>query len=209
MQVKSISCRRLQGEHSAILLTFIKLPFVIKTFVLSSLNGILRQVLLYPACRELTRGQKFHSSARNYEWNLERTSNSSQSTCPVGRVYRTRALGIITWGSRITYYSLMFFIAYAFKGHVHAFAGRVKVVSHSSCRTSAIFSYFCPLLTLCLFDTYSALFLSSSISGTSLCTRIPRFILAGSRAQLDIPMNATWYTENTHQDDQRFWDFDN
>ena len=45
----------------------------------------------------------------------------------------------------MTYYSLMFFIAYAFKGHVHAFAGRVKVESHSSCRTSAIFKYFCPL----------------------------------------------------------------
>ena len=28
-------CRMLQGEHSAILLTFIKLPFDIKTFVLS------------------------------------------------------------------------------------------------------------------------------------------------------------------------------
>ena len=28
-------CRILQGEHSAILLTFIKLPFAIKTFVLS------------------------------------------------------------------------------------------------------------------------------------------------------------------------------
>ena len=28
-------CRMLHGEHSAILLTFIKLPFVIKTFVLS------------------------------------------------------------------------------------------------------------------------------------------------------------------------------
>ena len=28
-------CRMLQGEHSAILLTFIKLPFSIKTFVLS------------------------------------------------------------------------------------------------------------------------------------------------------------------------------
>ena len=28
-------CRMLQGEHSAILLTFIKLPFVINTFVLS------------------------------------------------------------------------------------------------------------------------------------------------------------------------------
>ena len=29
-------CRMLQGEHSAILPTFIKLPFVIKIFVLSS-----------------------------------------------------------------------------------------------------------------------------------------------------------------------------
>ena len=28
-------CRMLQGEHSVILLTFIKLPFVIKIFVLS------------------------------------------------------------------------------------------------------------------------------------------------------------------------------
>ena len=28
-------CRMLQGEHSGILSTFIKLPFVIKTFVLS------------------------------------------------------------------------------------------------------------------------------------------------------------------------------
>ena len=28
-------CRRLQGEHSSILSTFIKLPFVIKIFVLS------------------------------------------------------------------------------------------------------------------------------------------------------------------------------
>ena len=33
----------------------------------------------------------------------------------------------------------MFFIAYAFNGHVHTFAGRVKVV------ISTIFEYFCPL----------------------------------------------------------------
>ena len=37
----------LQGEHSAILLTLIKLPFVIKIFVLSFLSGCLRHVLLY------------------------------------------------------------------------------------------------------------------------------------------------------------------
>ena len=29
--------------------------------------------------------------------------------------------------SHITYYFLMFFIAYAFKGQVHVFAGRVKI----------------------------------------------------------------------------------
>ena len=40
----------LQGEHSAILSTFIKLPFVIKIFVLSILRGGLRQVLLYNCC---------------------------------------------------------------------------------------------------------------------------------------------------------------
>ena len=39
----------------------------------------------------------------------------------------------------------MFFIAYAFKGQVHVFAGQVKIVSHSSSRTSAILKYFCPL----------------------------------------------------------------
>ena len=32
------------------------------------------------------RGQTFHSSTCNYKWNLERTSNSSQSTRPVGLV---------------------------------------------------------------------------------------------------------------------------
>ena len=39
-------CRMLQGEHSAIPSTFIKLPFV-KTFVLTFMSGRLRQVLLY------------------------------------------------------------------------------------------------------------------------------------------------------------------
>ena len=40
-------CRMLRGEHSAILLTFIKLPFVIKIFVLSILSDPFTQVLLY------------------------------------------------------------------------------------------------------------------------------------------------------------------
>ena len=50
----------------------------------------------------------------------------------------------------LTYYSLIFFIVYAFKGQIHVFAGRVKIVSHSSCRTSAILKYFCHLA--CMFD---------------------------------------------------------
>ena len=36
--------------------------------------------------KSVCRGQKIHLSTRNYEWTLERTSNSSQSTGPVGRV---------------------------------------------------------------------------------------------------------------------------
>ena len=46
MHVKSIA-ERSKGEHSTILLTFIKLLFVIKAFALSVLSGCLRQVLLY------------------------------------------------------------------------------------------------------------------------------------------------------------------
>ena len=40
-------CRMLQREHSAILLTVIKLPVVMKVFVLSILSGRFTQVLLY------------------------------------------------------------------------------------------------------------------------------------------------------------------
>ena len=61
---------------------------------------------------------------------------------------RTSALGRTTRGSRITYYSLMFFIAYTFKGQVYVFVGWVKIVSHLSCRTSTILKYFCPLIIL-------------------------------------------------------------
>ena len=71
-------------------------------------------------------------------------SNSSQSTRPVS----TSPTGRVLWEELleevITYYSLMFFIAYVFKGPVHVFAGRVKILSHSSSRTSAILKYFCP-----------------------------------------------------------------
>ena len=43
----------------------------------------------------------------------------------------------------------MFFNAYAFKGQVHVFAGWVKILSPSSCRTSAIFKYIVPWTVLC------------------------------------------------------------
>ena len=47
--------------------------------------------------------------------------------------------------SHIAYYSLMLFVAYAFKSQVHVFEGRLKILSHSSCRTRVILKYFCPL----------------------------------------------------------------
>ena len=34
----------------------------------------------------IMQGTKIHSSTRNYEWNLERMTNSSQSTHPVGQM---------------------------------------------------------------------------------------------------------------------------
>ena len=40
-------CRMLQGEHSAILSTFIKLPFVIKSLFCLFSRGRFTQVLLY------------------------------------------------------------------------------------------------------------------------------------------------------------------
>ena len=45
---------------------------------------------------------------------------------------------------QVCVYSHMFLIAYALKGQVRVFAGQVKIVSHSSCRTSAILKYFFP-----------------------------------------------------------------
>ena len=41
-------CRMLQGEHSAILLTFIKLPSVIKIFVLSIFEWTLKRGFIVP-----------------------------------------------------------------------------------------------------------------------------------------------------------------
>ena len=72
----------LQGEHSAILLTFIKLPFVIKIFVLSIFSGRFTQVLLY----------MFTSLAvmvDNFERSLKQTDNwfSRPISTNVGQKY--------------------------------------------------------------------------------------------------------------------------
>ena len=55
--------------------------------------------------------------------------------------------GVPSTAALVTYYSHMLFIAYTFKGQVHdiVFAGGLKIVSHSSCRTSTLLKYFCTL----------------------------------------------------------------
>ena len=87
------------------------------------------------------RGQIFHSPPRNYKWNLERMNNSSLSTCPVGRVLWEELLE----GAILHITPLCYLLHNAFKGQLHVFAGWVKIVSHLSCRTSAILKYFCRL----------------------------------------------------------------
>ena len=75
-------------------------------------------------------------------------SNSSQSTrptrrvltCPTRRVLWEELLGEVIL--HIT--PLCSLLKNTFKGQMHVFAGQVKTVSHSSCRTSAILKYFCP-----------------------------------------------------------------
>ena len=52
-------CRMLQGKHSAILSTFIKLPFVIKIFVFSIFEGRIYTGLLYMNPKESDMGPYF------------------------------------------------------------------------------------------------------------------------------------------------------
>ena len=68
-------------------------------------------------------------------------SNSLQSTHPAGRVLWEELLEEI-----ILQMTPLCSFAYAFIGQVHVFAGLVKIVSDSPCRTSAILKYFCPLI---------------------------------------------------------------
>ena len=58
-------------------------PFIRKLLVFENLR--IQLIWIYTVFKTQIsgfsiRGQKFHSSAGNYEWNLERTSNSSKST---------------------------------------------------------------------------------------------------------------------------------
>ena len=92
-----------------------------------------------------TRGQKYLSSAHNYKWNLERKSNSSKSTRTTGWVLWEELLKEVIL--HITPLSSILHRLLKDKTLVHVFAGRVKIVSHSSCRTSTILKNVCPLST--------------------------------------------------------------
>ena len=59
----------LQGEHSAIHSTFIKLPFVIKIFFCLFLSGHFTQVLLY--YETLYAGNCPHMTEKNVDWDIK------------------------------------------------------------------------------------------------------------------------------------------
>ena len=67
------------------------ISFKIDFVPVNSANTVfhLHFTLGYNLSRDMSRGQKFHSSARIYEWILERTSESSQSARPSGRVLKS------------------------------------------------------------------------------------------------------------------------
>ena len=67
----------------------------------------------------------------------------------------------------------MFIIAYAFKGQVYVFAGRVIIVSYLSCRESAILKYLCPLMRQV---TQAEIFLSS-VGAQCFTCMVSSFIL--------------------------------
>ena len=80
---------------------------------------------------------------RNYEWNLERTSNSSHRTHPVRRVLLKGLLEEVLL--HITH--LCSSLHTLLKDMCMCLQDEWKLC-HSSYRTSAIFKYFCPLVTL-------------------------------------------------------------
>ena len=69
-------------------------------------------------------------------------SYSSQSTRPTGQVFREELLeDVILHITPLCSLLHTLLKAYTFKGQVHVFAGQVKIVIHSSYRTSAILKY--------------------------------------------------------------------
>ena len=91
------------------------------------------------------RGQKFHSSTRNYEWNGERMSNSSPSTRPV-----------VLWEELleevILHITPLSYLLHTLLMNKCLSLQDKENLSHSSCRTSATLKYFCSLQFIYLPD---------------------------------------------------------
>ena len=84
-------------------------------------------------------GQKFHSWPCNYEWNLERTSNSSQSTCQEVCFWKNY--------SRKSYYILLPYVLYC----IHFWRTSACVCRSQNCKSlvlqdKCVIEIFCPLL---------------------------------------------------------------
>ena len=78
-------CIMLQGEHSAILSTFIKLPFVFKIFILSIFEWPLRQVLLYMyfmSRRLLIWTRRDRKKVSEYDQVMPQSHTTDQPTAP-------------------------------------------------------------------------------------------------------------------------------
>ena len=73
-------CKILQEEYSALLLTFIMLPFAIKTFVLSIFEGPLKTD--FSVDKNLHHSRKFHTIHKIYtQYTAMGTSLLTQSCC--------------------------------------------------------------------------------------------------------------------------------
>ena len=93
------------------------------------------------ASQAVNKSENFnYIEARAYQTHKERTSNSSQSTCPVGRVLWKELLEEV-----ILHITPLCSLLHTLLKDKCVCAGRVKIVNHSSCWTSAISKYFCPL----------------------------------------------------------------
>ena len=79
-------CRMLPLEHSAILLTCMKLPIVIKIFVLCIMSGCFTQVLLYP-----TKGYNTVFSVRLEPWTTwsQVIHSTTELLCSSSEHYKT------------------------------------------------------------------------------------------------------------------------